>query len=349
LTVTIDGKTTTFTVTVSAATLQSIVITSLPTKTEYTKGESLNLSELVITGTYSDGTTKAETVSLSNISGYNADTTGQQSLTVTIGGKTATFTVTVNEAALQSIAITSPPTKTVYTQGESLDLSGLAVIGNYSNGSYKTETVSRSDISGYNANTIGQQTLTITLGGQTATFVVTVNPATLQSIVVISPPTKTVYTKGESLNLNGLMVTGTYSDGSAKAETVILSNIRGYNSNSVGTQTLTINISGKTATFTVKVQATASFTVIFDDPINGTPENIVLSKTGAQSSIVLEIAGTYETYKWRINDKEEPVSVSASYTLNAADCPLGRNFLDVQVKTSSGAYYSKEITFIVNK
>jgi hypothetical protein len=98
-----------------AATLRSIAITSLPTKTTYTVGESLNLSGLVVTGTYSDGTSKAETVSASNVSGYNANTTGAQTLTVTVSGKTATFNVTVNAvgaATLRSIAITSLPAKT---------------------------------------------------------------------------------------------------------------------------------------------------------------------------------------------------------------------------------------------
>jgi hypothetical protein len=39
-------------------------------------------SGLVVTGTYSNGTEKAETVTLSNISGYDANTTGQQTLPV---------------------------------------------------------------------------------------------------------------------------------------------------------------------------------------------------------------------------------------------------------------------------
>jgi hypothetical protein len=55
------------------------------------------MSGLVVTGTYSDGTTKMETVSESTISGYNKDATGEQTLTVTVGGKTATFPVTVSE------------------------------------------------------------------------------------------------------------------------------------------------------------------------------------------------------------------------------------------------------------
>jgi hypothetical protein len=155
--------------------LQSIAVTSPPTKTVYVKGETLDISGLVVTGTYSGGMTKVETVNLSDISGYNKDTTETQTLTVTVGGKTATFTVTVNNTALQSIAITSPPTKTVYAQGEALDLSGIVVTGTYAGGTTKVETVTLANISGYNKDTTGQQTVTVTINGETATFIVTVN------------------------------------------------------------------------------------------------------------------------------------------------------------------------------
>jgi uncharacterized repeat protein (TIGR02543 family) len=76
--------------------LQHITVTSMPTKVVYVQGEALDISGLVVTGYYSDGTTRTETVSLLNVSGYNANTPGIQTLTVTVNGKTADFPVTVN-------------------------------------------------------------------------------------------------------------------------------------------------------------------------------------------------------------------------------------------------------------
>ncbi|MDR1215617.1 MAG: bacterial Ig-like domain-containing protein [Treponema sp.] len=247
--------------------LQSIAVTSPPTKTVYVKGEALDISGLVVTGTYANGTTKQETVNLSDISGYDADITGTQTLTVTVGGKTATFTVTVNTAALQSIAITSPPTKVVYSVGEALNLSGLVVTGTYADGTSKTETVGIANVSGYNANTTGQQSLTVTLNGKTATFTVTVNAggAVLQSIAITSPPTKIVYVKGDALDISGLVVTGTYADDTSKVETVSLSNVSGYDPDTTGTQTLTVTVGGKTATFTVTVNNTSAPPIGLDD------------------------------------------------------------------------------------
>jgi hypothetical protein len=126
------------------------------------------------------------------------------------------------------------------------------------------------------------------------------------------------------------------------------SDISGYNANTTGLQTLIVTVGGKTATFTVKVQATAPITVNLDDPINGVPgEAIVLSRSETPNSITLEITGTYAAYAWRLNDNETPVSTTATHTLNAANCPLGNNFLTVEVTTSGGAYYAKEIAFTV--
>jgi hypothetical protein len=346
-----------------AATLQSILLTSQPAKTTYTVGENLDLTGLAVMGVYSDGTTKQESVSIANISGYNADTTGNQILTVTVNGKSAQFTVTVNAAStgtLQRIEITRLPTKTIYTVGDTLSLTGLVVTGTYSDGITKTETVSESNVNGYNANTTGTQTLTVTVSGRTATFDVTVNAvgaAALQSIAITSRPAKTTYAVGEPLNLSGLVVTGTYSDGTDKQEIVSIANISGYNADTTGSQTLTVTVNGQTASFTVTVSASApqsspTFTISLDDPINGVESDIALSRTGADeapASIALAITGTYADYGWYLNTAQTPVSRTATYTVNAADCPLGKNLLTVQVKTSEGAYYAKELTFNVSK
>lgn len=80
------------------ATLVSIAITALPTKTVYTVGGALDITGMVVTGTYSDDSTKVESVTDDNVTGFSSDTAGEKPCTVTVRGKTATFTVTVNEA-----------------------------------------------------------------------------------------------------------------------------------------------------------------------------------------------------------------------------------------------------------
>ncbi|MDR2305056.1 MAG: bacterial Ig-like domain-containing protein [Treponema sp.] len=75
--------------------LVSIGITRLPSKTSYEWGEELDISGLEVTGTYSDGSTRIESVNRSNVSGYSRTREGVQELRVYVQGRTVTFTVVV--------------------------------------------------------------------------------------------------------------------------------------------------------------------------------------------------------------------------------------------------------------
>ncbi|MCU6688381.1 bacterial Ig-like domain-containing protein, partial [Dorea acetigenes] len=107
----------------------SITVTA-PTKTEYTAGEELDLDGMKVTVKYSNGEEKEITEGY-EVSGYDKAKTGEQTVTVTYEGKTATFKVTVKEEAkpvtLESITVTAP-TKTEYTVGDELDLAGMKVV-----------------------------------------------------------------------------------------------------------------------------------------------------------------------------------------------------------------------------
>jgi hypothetical protein len=194
LTVTVGGKTATYTVTINAApaaTLEGIAITTPATRLVYTVGESLDITGLVVTGTYSDSSTKAETITAANVSGFDSSAPAvDQVLTVTVGAKTTTYTVTINAApaaTLQSIAITTPASKLVYTVGESLDISGMVVTGTYSDSSTKTETITAANVNGFDSSAPAvDQVLTVTVGGKTATYTVTINaaPAATYSLTI---------------------------------------------------------------------------------------------------------------------------------------------------------------------
>lgn len=85
--------------------LTSITVTNQPAKTQYLVGESLDLAGLVVTGTYDNGTSAPITITSSNISGFDSSTAGSKTVTVTYGGKTATFSVTVKS----NNTTTTPP------------------------------------------------------------------------------------------------------------------------------------------------------------------------------------------------------------------------------------------------
>ena len=115
------------------------------------------------------------------VSGYNAQQIGEQTVTVSFGGQSVTFTVTVSEkeepgAEFTGITIANLPDKTEYVQGEELDLTGIIVEAHYSDTSVVKleEGENGYTVSGYDAQQIGEQTITVSYNGDSATFTVTV-------------------------------------------------------------------------------------------------------------------------------------------------------------------------------
>jgi hypothetical protein len=105
LTLSLEGKSVTFTVDIVAPepTLTGISVTTPPDKLTYTVGESLDLTGLVVTASYSDSTSAAVTAYTTDpTNGATLSTAGAVTVTVTYKEgdvtKTATFSVTVNAA-----------------------------------------------------------------------------------------------------------------------------------------------------------------------------------------------------------------------------------------------------------
>ena len=95
------------------------------------------------------------------------------------GKVTTTDARVILELAMQplevgSISMNTLPSKTLYTQGEAFDVTGASITVIYTNGSSETIDVTADMVSGYNASSVGTQTLTVTYSSKTTTFTVTV-------------------------------------------------------------------------------------------------------------------------------------------------------------------------------
>src|SRR3989339_251165 len=111
-------------------------------------------------------------------------------------------------------------------------------------------------------NTIGTYTVTYNVsdaaGNNAVQVTRTVNvkavPATLSSIAITTPATKLAYATGDTLDISGLEITGTYSDSTTILETITTTSISGFNSSApVIGQVLTITVGGKTTSYTIDV------------------------------------------------------------------------------------------------
>ena len=228
-----------------AAVLTEIYIKSKPEKTKYHEGDMLSLEGIEVVAKYSDGTEK--TVTDFTVDGYQP-TAGEYDVVVTYMEKTAKFKVTVSEKQLKKIEITTPPTKTVYKQGEALDTTGMVVEAVYDN-------ESREEITDYSVgeldSTAGTKTIPVEYKGFKAYFVVEVSEKQMTRLVITRLPDKTEYVLGQQLDLTGMIVYAYFDNGSKNQVTAY--SFDGYNPQIEGVQTITIAYNGFRQSFDVIV------------------------------------------------------------------------------------------------
>lgn len=156
----------------SSQVLKGITVSANPTKTSYFTGEALDLTGIAVLAEYTDNSTK--TIGKDDItnSGYDSNTIGTQTITVTYQEKSASFQVTVTAVSVNSIAIKTPISKNTYYYDDDLDTSGLEIEGTYNNGEKRTLDNSSITFTGYNKTdyTSVGQTITATYNNQTTTF-----------------------------------------------------------------------------------------------------------------------------------------------------------------------------------
>ena len=248
ITVTYGGKTATFDVTVRARSLTEIRVTKQPAKQTYLEGETFDPAGMEITAYYDNGT--SEVVTDYGIGGYDSEP-GVKRLTVTYGGKTAVLEVTVRAKTLTEIRVTKQPAKRTYLEGDAFDPTGMEITAYYDNGT--SEVVTDYGIGGYDS-TPGVKRLTVTYGGKTAVLEVTVRAKTLTEIRVTKQPAKRTYLEGDAFDPTGMEITAYYDNGTS--EVVTDYGIGGYDS-APGSKIITVTYGGKTATFEVTVRAKA--------------------------------------------------------------------------------------------
>lgn len=176
----------------------------------------------------------------------------------------------VFESTPERIEIKSMPVKTSYVLGENLDTTGLELTAYLSDGTSKT--VTKYAVSGYDSSKAGTQTITVFYQNVSTTFEVYVK--TIESIDIISPPSKTIYKIGEELDLSGLTVSVVFDNG----ETEIVSDykVSNFDKYASGEQTIIIDYKGFTDEF--KTNSPSGFTVDDDGYVtsySGNDETVI--------------------------------------------------------------------------
>ena len=129
----------------------------------------------------------------------------QPSATFTSNANTTLYAVWEKEIVLSSIAVNSNPSKTIYYIGDSFNANGLIIKLTYNDGT--TENISTGfTTSGFDSESAGTKTITVSYGGKTTAFDVTVKMPT----IVLSPQSLTMNI-GETNTITATTVPSGYS------------------------------------------------------------------------------------------------------------------------------------------
>jgi|GEM_PF-1520165 len=166
-----------------------ITLSSLPEKVLYLLGEEFDPEGMALLAKYSDGTQKI--ITDCEFSGAETSIPGEQTVTYSytdpLGGSVSgTYGITVYDTVprLLEIEIGRLPAKLTYEIGEELDTTDLVIFAEYEkygrdeDGDIVLETyyeeATEYEVSGFESESEGEKTVTVTLGECSTTFAVTV-------------------------------------------------------------------------------------------------------------------------------------------------------------------------------
>lgn len=336
------------------AEISEIKISAMPAKTTYSVNETFSAEGGVITVGYTDGSeffvdmTDEDVV----ISAPDMAVIGDQSVTVIYGGVSTSFAITVNpqapvsEEGVTSISMRTNPADTIYETGETLNIAGGAIDVTYSDGSKLALSLQYEgvQVTSPNMTTPGTKTVTVTFGGATTTFTITVNsavpPVSTENVVRVTiskEPDRVEYFIGDTFDPSGGEIEITYRTDEG-TEVVTAPMIAGGiefsapDMSTAGSKSVRVTVGGRRANFNITVVRLAGI-VTFDLGYEGSEnqtvrvaENRTVSKP--EEDPVREgytFRGWYEDaactveYEFGRNIITGDISVYASWTSDASE------------------------------
>ena len=136
---------------------ESMSLVSVPTKTNYLTGESLDLTGLVVELEFIDEDPQQLPVDYLTISGFDSNVEGLQTVVLSyyqFALFSVNFDVTVGSASVTGIEIVSEPSKKIYQIDDELDLSGLVVVATYDDLSTAEINHSNLTITGFDSSLV---------------------------------------------------------------------------------------------------------------------------------------------------------------------------------------------------
>ena len=193
------------------------------------------------------------------VSGFDNSKLGNQTLTVTYGGKTTTYTIQVNAKQIIKIEMETVPVKITYIQNyEKLDVTGGKIKATYNDTSTEMIQLTANMVSGFDNSKLGSQILTVTYKEKTTIYTIQVNAKQISKIEIETVPVKTTYIQNyEKLDVTGGKIKVTYNDTSTDIVNMTDEMISGFDNSQIGKKALIVTYEGKTTTYIVQIKEKA--------------------------------------------------------------------------------------------
>ncbi|WP_235848337.1 bacterial Ig-like domain-containing protein [Litchfieldia alkalitelluris] len=245
----------------------SLAVNTDNMKKDYLVGEHLNLDGLEVTATFEDGSEQALTSDEYIVTGFDSSQEGTNTIKINYNGAAATIDLNIVPLTLTKMDIVYYPAITEYYPLDTFDAKGLVIEGTYNSGA--TELLNSDQyifsIDGndvvegvYQFDNTGNQTITVASVQHpevTTTFDVHVKDAALEQLEVVKEPSKTVYfTDDAELDLDGLVVKATYSDGVSFRLLKNQYSVSAFDPSKTGVQEIRITHKGLETSFDITVK-----------------------------------------------------------------------------------------------
>ncbi len=185
-----------------------LVVTKSPDKIDYVAGQAFDPTGMIVTAFYNDGT---ETEISDYVCCPEVVTEGTKSIEIVKDNQKTEINISVIAKAITSIAVTKPPTKSVYLEGEVFNPEGMEVTAYYNDGT-------EAELFNYNVDkfnlSAGTTKVYITYDNLYCITPISVNSKVIDHIEIITAPVKTEYVEGEAFDPTGMVVKAFYNDNS---------------------------------------------------------------------------------------------------------------------------------------
>ncbi|WP_392890034.1 bacterial Ig-like domain-containing protein [Eubacterium limosum] len=240
-----------------------ISVASTPDITEYIEGAAA----LVVDGgqikvSYNNGKDETRVLTQSMCSGYDLSKPGKQDVKISLDGKTTSFKIEVLKKSITGIAIAKTPTDN-FVVGEAFSVENGRITVFYNNNTQEEMDMTVDMCSGYDMNSVGDQTVTVSYKSFSAEYPITILEKVVEDLELVEAPAPAIngvqnenFVQDQDFAIadNGI-VRATFNDGTTKEVKITEGMCSGYDLSRPGTTEVIVSYGGKTVSFSQAVVA----------------------------------------------------------------------------------------------